>query len=42
MTSKIGNIVGKVNEVFGAMKANADRASVRRDGAKQEELGKQQ
>ncbi|MBJ6123631.1 hypothetical protein [Sphingomonas mollis] len=42
MTSKIGKIIGKVNEAVGAMKSNADDASVREDGAEQEALGKRQ
>jgi len=42
MTSKIGSIVGKVNEAVGAMKANANHTSVREDGVKQEALGKKQ
>ncbi|MBJ6120850.1 hypothetical protein [Sphingomonas mollis] len=42
MTSKIGKIIGKVNEAVGTMKSNADDASVREDGAEQEALGKRQ
>lgn len=42
MGKKIEGAVGKINEAIGSMKANADDASVRDDGIKQEQLGKDQ
>jgi len=42
MNEKIEGIVGKINEAVGSMKANAQDKSVREDGAKQEQLGKDQ
>lgn len=42
MNKKIEGIVGKINEAIGSMKANAQNASVRDDGIKQERLGKDQ
>ncbi len=42
MNKKIEGVVGKINEAVGSMKTNADDKSVREDGAKQEQLGKDQ
>jgi hypothetical protein len=42
MNEKVKGVVGKINEAIGSMKANADDASVRDDGVKQEQLGKDQ
>lgn len=42
MNKKIEGVVGRINEAVGSMKANAEHKSVREDGAKQEQLGKDQ
>lgn len=42
MNSKIETVIGRINEAVGSVKANARNASVRDDGVRQEQLGKDQ
>jgi len=42
MSEKIEGVVGKINEAFGSIKRNAQDKSVRDDGVKQEQQGKDQ
>ena len=42
MNRKIETVVGRINEAVGSIKADARDASVRDDGVRQEQLGKDQ